>query len=132
MKYINILKAQKTMQYIMKLRLPIRENKKSRAIYKMVLDIEELASYIQLEERKIIEKYQGVVQPNGTINFGDDSDGALKAQACVAEIAEFENFEAEWNHEVIKLSEESLVDDGGFTLSPEEIFYLEGFVEFED
>lgn len=132
MKYINILKAQKPMQYIMKLRLPIRENKKSRAIYKMVLDIEELASYIQLEERKIIEKYQGAIQPNGTINFGDDSDGTFKAQACVAEISEFENSEAEWNHEVIKLSEESLVDDGGFTLSPEEIFYLEGFVEFED
>lgn len=129
MKYTNILKAQKPMQYIMKLRLPLRENKKSRAIYKMVLDIEEIVGYIQLEERKIIDKYQGVIQDNGTITFGDDS---VRAQACVMEISEFENSEAEWDHEIVKLSEASLVDDGGLTLSPEEIFYLEGFVEFED
>lgn len=38
MKYTNILKAQKPVQYIIKLRLPIKHNKKSRAIYKMVLD----------------------------------------------------------------------------------------------
>lgn len=132
MKYINILKAQRPMQAIMKLRLPVRENKKSRAIYKMVLDIEELVRYIQLEERKIIDKHNGVVQENGSINFGDNGDGALKAQACVAEIAEFENSDAEWTHEVVKLSGDSLVDDGGFALSPEELFYLEGFVEFED
>ena len=42
MKYINIIKAQKPMQEIVKLKLPIKENKKSRVIYKMALDIAEI------------------------------------------------------------------------------------------
>ena len=57
MKYINIIKAQKPMQEIVKLKLPIKENKKSRAIYKMVLDMAEIIEYVKAEEHKIIEKY---------------------------------------------------------------------------
>ena len=131
MKYINIIKAQSPMHYMAKIRLPIKENKKSRAIFKTVLAIDELVTYIKAEEMKIIEKHKGVPQPDGTIQFGNDQDGINRANLCIKEIAEFENSEADWNYEVVKISEESLVDASDFSLSPEEIFNLEGFVEFE-
>lgn len=132
MQYNKILRAQAPIQYMTKLKLPIRENKKSRQIYQMALEMKDIIEYVKQEEIKIINKYNGTVQPDGMIYFGDDEDGVRRANLCVQEIQEFEASDAEWNHEVIKLSEESLVDDAGFTLSPEEIFYLEGFVEFED
>lgn len=131
MKYINIIKAQKPMQEITKLKLPIKENKKSRAIYKMALDMAEIIEYIKVEECKIIEKHKGAPQSDGTINFGNDEDGARRANMCIAEISEFENSDVDWNHEKIILSEESLVDADSFALSPEELFCLEDFVEFE-
>lgn len=131
MKYINIIRAQKPMQEITKLKLPIKENKKSRAIYKMALDIAEIIEYVKSEEHKIIEKHQGVPQSDGSINFGNDEDGIRRANMCIAEISEFENSDVDWDHEKITLSEESLSDADGFALSPEEIFCLEGFIEFE-
>lgn len=131
MKYINIIKAQRPMQEIVKLKLPIKENKKSRAIYKMALDVAEIVEYIKSEEHKIIEKYNGVPQSDGTISFGNDEDGIHKANMCIAEIGEFENSDVDWNHEIIMLSEDSLADADNFALSPEDIFCLESFIEFE-
>lgn len=131
MKYINIIKAQKPMQEIVKLKLPIKENKKSRAIYKMALDVAEIVEYIKSEEHKIIEKYNGVPQSDGTISFGNDEDGVHKANMCIAEIGEFENSDVDWNHETIMLSEDSLADADNFALSPEDVFCLESFIEFE-
>lgn len=131
MKYINIIKAQAPIHYMAKMKLPIKENKKSRAIFKMVLAIDEFAAYIKEEETKIIEKYKGVIQSDGSIQFGNDQDGVNRANLCVKEIAEFENSDVDWNYEVVRLSEESLADASDFSLSPEEIFYLEGFIEFE-
>lgn len=132
MQYNKIFKAYAPMQHMMKIKLPIRENKKSRQIYKMVLEMEGIVEYIKQEEMKIIQKYHGEIQPSGAIFFGEDEDGIRRANMCAQEINEFEAADAEWDYKIITLSEESLVDDGGFTLSPEEIFYLEGFVEFED
>lgn len=131
MKYINIIKAQRPMQEIVKLKLPIKENKKSRAIYKMALDMAEIIEYIKSEEHKIIEKYNGVPQSDGTISFGNDEDGVHKANMCIAEIGEFENSDVDWNHETIMLSEDSLADADNFALSPEDVFCLESFIEFE-
>lgn len=131
MKYINIIKAQRPMQEIVKLKLPIKENKKSRAIYKMALDVAEIVEYIKSEEHKIIEKYNGVPQSDGTISFGNDEDGVYKANMCIAEIGEFENSDVDWNHETIMLSEDSLADADNFALSPEDVFCLESFIEFE-
>lgn len=131
MKYINIIKAQKPMQEIVKLKLPIKENKKSRAIYKMALDMAEIIEYIKSEEHKIIEKYNGVPQSDGTISFGNDEDGVHKAHMCIAEIGEFENSDVDWDHEIIMLSEDSLADADNFALSPEDVFCLESFIEFE-
>ncbi len=131
MKYINIIKAQRPMQEIVKLKLPIKENKKSRAIYKMALDVAEIVEYIKSEEHKIIEKYNGVPQSDGTISFGNDEDGVHKANMCIAEIGEFENSDVDWNHETIMLSEDSLADADNFALSPEDVFCLESFIEFE-
>lgn len=131
MKYINIIKAQRPMQEIVKLKLPIKENKKSRAIYKMALDAAEIVEYIKSEEHKIIEKYNGVPQSDGTISFGNDKDGVHKANMCIAEIGEFENSDVDWDHETIILSEDSLADADNFALSPEDIFCLESFIEFE-
>ena len=132
MQYNKILKAYAPMQYMMKIKLPIKENKKSRQIYKMALEMESIVEYIKQEEMKIIQKYNGKIQPQGTIYFGDDEDGIKRANLCAQEINDFEASEVDWDYKIIMLSEESLADDGGFTLSPEEIFYLEGFVEFED
>lgn len=131
MKYINIIKAQRPMQEIVKLKLPIKENKKSRAIYKMALDMAEIIEYIKSEEHKIIEKYNGVPQSDGTISFGNDEDGVHKANMCIAEIGEFENSDVDWNHATIMLSEDSLADADNFALSPEDVFCLESFIEFE-
>ena len=97
----------------------------------MVLDMAEIIEYVKAEEHKIIEKYKGATQPDGSINFGNDEDGIRRANMCITEINEFENSDVDWNHEKIILSEESLSDSDGFTLSPEEIFCLEGFIEFE-
>ena len=132
MQYNKILKAYAPMQHMMKIKLPIKENKKSRQIYKMVLDIESIVNYVKQEEMKIIEKYHGAIQPDGTIFFGDDTDGIERANLCANEINQFENSDADWGYNIITLSEKSLMDDENFALSPEEIFYLEGFVEFED
>lgn len=132
MQYNKILKAYVPMQHMMKIKLPIRENKKSRQIYKMALEMEGIVEYIKQEEMKIIQKYHGEIRPSSTIFFGEDEDGIRRANLCAQEINEFEAADAEWDYKIITLSEESLADDGGFTLSPEEIFYLEGFVEFED
>ena len=120
MKYINIIKAQAPMQQITKLKLPIKENKKSRLIYKMALDIKEIVDYLQQEQFKIIEKYKGIFQQDGSVSFGNDKDGVNK------------NMDVEWNYDKITLSTESLGEAEEFSLSPEEIYYLEGFVEFED
>lgn len=132
MKYINIIKAQAPIQQMTKLKLPIKENKKSRAIYKMALDIKEIVDYLQQEQLKIIEKYKGVFQQDGSVNFGNDKDGIDRANACMTEIQVLENMDVEWNCDKIVLSTESLGEAEEFSLSPEEIYYLEGFVEFED
>lgn len=132
MQYNKILKAYAPMQHMMKIKLPIKENKKSRQIYKMVLDMESIYNYVKQEEMKIIEKYHGVIQSDGTIFFGDDADGIALANLCANEINEFENSDADWGYNIIMLSGNSLMEDKDFVLSPEEIFYLEGFVEFED
>lgn len=132
MQYNKILKALVPMQRMMKIKLPIKENKKSRQIYKMAMEMGGIVEYIHQEEMKIIAKYNGKIKPDGFIYFGDDEDGVHRANLCAQEMSELESSEVDWEYKIIKLSEESLVDDGGFTLSPEEIFYLEGFVEFED
>lgn len=132
MQYNKIINAYMPMQHMMKIKLPIKENKKSRQIYKMALEMENIFSYVKHEETKIIEKYHGVIQSNGTVFFGDDADGVKRANLCANEINEFENSDAEWGYNIIMLSEKSLMDDENFALSPEEIFYLEGFIEFED
>ena len=97
----------------------------------MALDVAEIVEYIKSEEHKIIEKYNGVPQSDGTISFGNDEDGVHKANMCIAEIGEFENSDVDWNHETIMLSEDSLADADNFALSPEDVFCLESFIEFE-
>lgn len=116
----KINKAYGSLMKLNNFKLPV---KKAYAVYKMVQDVDKAYQFALSEERKYMDEFHGVPKEDGSITFPTPSD----CTAFKVKLDELCNVEVDIPIEVVKLGERDL---GEQTLSPADIFNLEGFVDF--
>jgi len=121
MKQEKINRAFPSLVKMRDLNLPV---KKARAIYKMYVAVEEAYNFASTEEQKYLEEFRGILTDEGTINFKTPEE-------CAAFKEKFEELchsDVDINIDPVVLTESDLGDQ---TLTPGDIYNLEGFVTFE-
>lgn len=117
----KVNKAYPALNHLAEFRLPV---KKARGIYSMMKMAEEYFQFAVQEENKYVTEFHGKPNPDGTITFESQEDfGKFQER-----LADLNNSEIEWEFEPVVLTED---DIGNQTITPSDIFYLEGFVAFE-
>ena len=121
MKQSEINKSYNALVRLSQVRLPI---KTAFSVYQLVKKIEEPYKFALEEEKKLISKYNAEVKENGIISFSSAED-KNSFQNELQELNQL-NHDIEIEPIVIKIE-----DLGEQTITPSDIFALEGFVEFE-
>ena len=121
MKQSEINKSYNALVRLSQVRLPI---KTAFSVYQLVKKIEEPYKFALEEEKKLINKYNAEVKENGIISFSSAED-KNSFQNELQELNQL-NHDIEIEPIVIKIE-----DLGEQTITPSDIFALEGFVEFE-
>ena len=103
------------------MRLPI---KTAFSVYQLVKKIEEPYKFALEEEKKLINKYNAEVKENGIISFSSAED----KDSFQNELQELNQLDHDIEIEPLVIKIEDL---GEQTITPSDIFALEGFVEFE-
>lgn len=117
----KVNKAYPALKRLAEFRFPV---KKAREIYGVTKRAEEFFQFAVQEENKYITDFHGSFNPDGTITFENQEDfGRFQEK-----LADLNNSEVEWDCETIVLTEDDIGDQ---TITPSDIFYLEGFVTFE-
>ena len=107
------------MQRIMELRLPI---KKAHKLYSLAKVINEQREFFINEEKKLVEKFNGTINENGSITFPTTEDQANFAAAHYEIL----------NYEVPEIVAIDLTFDdlGDAAFTPYELSLLEGAINF--
>ena len=121
MKQLEINKSYNALVRLSQVRLPI---KTAFSVYQLVKKIEEPYKFALEEEKKLINKYNAEVKENGIISFSSAED-KNSFQNELQELNQLDHY-IEIEPIVIKIE-----DLGEQTITPSDIFALEGFVEFE-
>lgn len=121
MKQSEINKSYNALVRLSQVRLPI---KTAFSVYQLVKKIEEPYKFAFEEEKKLINKYNAEVKENGIISFGSAED----KNSFQNELQELNQLDHDIEIEPIVIKIEDL---GEQTITPSDIFALEGFVEFE-
>lgn len=121
MTQFKINKAYGTLVRLAELKLPL---KKAYELYKMTKAMEDVYQFAVSEEQKYINEFNGTINPDGTVSFED----ATKFGEFQERLAALNDMEVEIDIAPVKLTE---ADMGDQTITPAEIFSLEGFVCFE-
>jgi len=121
MKQEKINKAYGSLGKLSDYSLPV---KKARGIYNLMKAVENAYQFALSEEKKYLAEYGGKIEENGSIVFETPTDCALFKDR----LDELCNMEVDIEVEPIILSEQ---DFGEQTLTPADIYNLEGFVCFE-
>lgn len=116
----KINKAYESLMRLNNFKLPV---KKAYAVYKLVRAVDGTYQFALSEERKYLEEFHGTLKEDGSITFLTPGD----CTAFQAKVEELCNMDVNIEIDVVKLSEKDLC---GQTLSPADIFNLEGFVDF--
>ncbi len=116
----KINRAYESLMKLNNFKLPV---KKAYAVYKLVQAVDSAYQFALSEERKYLDEFHGTLSENGNITFLTPSD----CTAFKTKLDELCNMEVDIDIEVVKLDEKDL---GEQTLSPADIFNLEGFVDF--
>ena len=117
----QMLNALSGVQKLMGLQLPV---KKAFKVYSLAKQINEQRDFFINEEKKLIEKFQGIVDENGMITFNSVED----QQAFSREHNELMSFVPEGTEPV----ELSFTDLGDAEFTPMELAILEGMINFID
>lgn len=120
MKQKDLERAWGSIAMLNRLKLPV---KKAYAIYKLSKTITESCSWAAGEQAKRFEKYNGTINNEGVVTFLNESD----CKACKKELDEISNMDVDIEITPVELSEDDLA---GQTISPADIYNLEGFVTF--
>lgn len=121
MKQSEINKSYNALVRLSQMRLPI---KTAFSVYQLVKKIEEPYKFALEEEKKLINKYNAEVKENGIISFSSAED----KDSFQNELQELNQLDHDIEIEPIVIKIEDL---GEQTITPSDIFALEGFVEFE-
>lgn len=116
----KINRAYESLMKLNNFKLPV---KKAYAVYKLVQAVDSAYQFALSEERKYLDEFHGTLKEDGNITFLTPSD----CTAFKTKLDELCNMEVDIAIEVVKLDEKDL---GEQTLSPADIFNLEGFVDF--
>ena len=119
MTIFKLLNALPILQRFTALSLPV---KKAYKVYSLAKQINEQREFFINEERKLVEKFEAEVLPDGRIQFKDSLQQAHFAQ----EYAELKEYEVE-NFSPITLTFEDL---GDAAITAADISLLEGVIEF--
>lgn len=131
MKYGQFVNARKTLQKISGFELPVRDAFK---VYKLMKELGPIYEFGADRETKLIEKYNGKINDDGSIGFihGDDekarADGANNLKRFVEEMNAMREEEIEGEFTPVKLKYGAL---GKQTITPNELMAIEGFISFE-
>ena len=120
MKQSEINKSYNALVRLSQVRLPI---KTAFSVYQLVKKIEEPYKFAFEEEKKLINKYNAEVKANGIISFSSAED----KNSFQNELQELNQLDHDIEIEPIVIKIEDL---GEQTITPSDIFALEGFVEF--
>lgn len=121
MKQSEINKSYNALVRLSQMRLPI---KTAFSVYQLVKKIEEPYKFALEEEKKLINKYNAEVKENGIISFSSAED----KDSFQNELQELNQLDHDIEIEPLVIKIEDL---GEQTITPSDIFALEGFVEFE-
>ena len=121
MKQSEINKSYNALVRLSQVRLPI---KTAFSVYQLVKKMEEPYKFALEEEKKLINKYNAEVKENGIISFSSAED----KNSFQNELQELNQLDHDIEIEPIVIKMEDL---GEQTITPSDIFALEGFVEFE-
>ena len=121
MKQSEINKSYNALVRLSQVRLPI---KTAFSVYQLVKKMEEPYKFALEEEKKLINKYNAEVKENGIISVSSAED----KNSFQNELQELNQLDHDIEIEPIVIKIEDL---GEQTITPSDIFALEGFVEFE-
>lgn len=121
MKQSEINKSYNALVRLSQVRLPI---KTAFSVYQLVKKMEEPYKFALEEEKKLINKYNAEVKENGIISFSSAED----KDSFQNELQELNQLDHDIEIEPLVIKIEDL---GEQTITPSDIFALEGFVEFE-
>ena len=123
MKNITIISAYGALKELSMLKLPM---KTAYAVYKMLKKADECYNFFITEERKLIEKHNGNVDPQtGRINFND----AGAQIAFQTEYMELHELDIDWDLAPVVLNLDTLGDD--CKLTPSDFAVLAEFITVE-
>ena len=120
-----VLKRFSTMQF---------KVKDAFGIYKLLKELEPSINFAIEREQKMVEQYNGTINPDGTISFihGDTDEDKRKGMENFIkfkkEMDEIAAMDIDLDFSPITLAYDSLGDQ---TISPNDLMSLEGFVSFE-
>lgn len=120
MKQYQINKAYPIISKLSSMQFPV---KTARAIYMLMRQLEPAYKFELEHERKLVEKYGGTIEPNGTVLIRDKE----KASKFRQEIEELGDLDYTEEFDVVTI-DCCVMDD--MTMSPYEMMILDGFVEF--
>lgn len=121
MKQYQINKAYNALGRLADMQLPVRD---SRNLYMLSKQLGDAYDFALQQEKKLIEKYNGVLTGDGGITFSN-SDEMKKFSE---ELAELNNLEIDVEFDPVIISCDAME---GQRISPSDIACLDGFVTFE-
>lgn len=121
MTQFNVNKAYVVLAKISEFKLPV---KKAYEIYKLAKTLEERYRFAVDEEKKYIEEFNGTINNDGTVSF----ENAEIYGAFQEKLSELNDMQVDIEITPVVLTEKDL---GEQTISPSDIYNLEGFVTFE-
>lgn len=121
MKVQQMLNATPVLEKLMTCKLPV---KKAYEVYSLAKQIKEQKEFFINEEKKLIDKFNAEVTPEGYINFKNVEDQVQFSNEHKS-LLEFEV-------ESLNIIEFSFADLDGIEFTPSEFVLLEGVVDFKD
>jgi len=121
MKQYQINRAYGALGRLASMQLPVRD---SRNVYMLSKQLEDAYNFELEQEKKLLEKYHGVLDKQGGVTFSNTDD----AQGFNEELNELHNIEVEVDFEPVTIQCDAM---GNQTITPMDIACLDGFVLFE-
>lgn len=120
MKQYQINRAYNALGHLANLQLPVRD---SRNLYMLSKQLEAAYAFEVEQEKKLFEKYHGMIAGDGGITFTNSND----ARGFSTEIEELHNLDVEVEFDPVTLSCDAIGDQ---CITPFDIACLDGFVNF--
>lgn len=121
MKQYQINKAYNALGRLANMQLPVRD---SRNLYMLSKQLDDAYSFEVEQEKKLIEKYNGVLTGDGGVTFPSNDE----AKKFSEDLAELNNLEVDVEFDPVVISCDAM---DGQRISPFDVACLDGFVTFE-